>query len=273
MSSKINLSVFTKPWRTASVDELAAIAKRLGFNGIEFPLREGYQVEPQNAEKDLPKLVQTLTSHGIAVTSVASDTSEAVFAGCAEAGIPLIRVMYWHNLNQNYMDTIAAIRREIEGFLPLCEKYGVTVGVQQHCGPSISSTMELRYLVEPYDPKWVGGIWDAAHSGLAGEEPEQAIDMIWDHMVGVNFKSAMYRRKNGPEAIRAAYEAFFTTGSQGICSWPRALARMAQRGFSGTICMPAEYSDEPNEEIYAAIDNADIRKLIESAFGKNALNG
>jgi len=270
MANKINFSIFTKPWRTESVDELAAIVKRLGFTGIEFPLREGYQAEPQNAEKDLPKLVQALKAHELAITSVASDTTEAVFAGCAAAGIPLIRVMYWHDLNGNYLETEAAIRREIEGFLPLCEKYGVTVGVQQHCGASVNSTMELLHLLESYDPKLIGGIWDAAHSGLAGEEPEQALDIIWEHLAGLSFKSAFYRRANGPEAERAVYEEFFTTGSQGQCSWPRAVARIAKRGFSGTICMPAEYTDEDNTELYAAKDLVDLKGLVRQYFGEGS---
>jgi len=266
--SKIDFSIFTKPWQKESVDELAALVLRLGFTGVEFPLREGYQAEPQHAEKDLPKLAKALKAHGLSITSVASDTTEAVFAGCAEAGVPLIRVMYWHDLNGNYLETEAAIRREIEGFLPLCEKYGVKVGVQQHCGPSVNSTMEMLHLLEHYDPKLIGGIWDAAHSGLAGEEPEQALDIIWEHLAGLSFKSAYYRRINGPEAERARYDAYFTTGKQGQCSWPRAVARIAKRGYTGTICMPAEYSDEDNTELYAAQDLADLKNLIDISFGK-----
>ena len=271
MEKKITLSAFTKMWRTHTPEELAVLVRQLGFDGVEFTLREGYQVEPQDAERGLPKLAQTLRNHGVSITSVASDTREEVFAGCAAAGVPLIRVMYWHDLAGNYMETESAIQQEIESFLPLCEKYGVKVGVQQHCGPSVSSTMDLRHLLEPFNPKLVGGIWDAAHSGLAGEEPEQAIDVIWDYLVGVNFKNAMYRRVNGPEALRAAYEVYFTTGSQGMCSWPRAIARLAQRGFTGNICMPVEYTEEHNTNLYAAIDNADIRQLLVEAYGEGCV--
>jgi len=273
MEKKLSLSVFTKIWRTQNADELAATAKHLGFSGIEYPLRDGYPVTPADAEKGLPAFAAQMKAQGVDITSVAihDPATENIFAGCAAAGIPLIRVMYWHDLNGNYMETEAAIQREIAGFLPFCEKYGVKVGVQQHCGPSVSSTMDLRHLLEPFDPKLVGGVWDAAHSGLAGEEPEQAIDVIWDYLVGVNFKNAMYRRVNGPEALRAKYEVFFTTGAQGMCSWPRAIAQLAKRGFTGIICMPAEYTDEENTDIYAAMDNADIRRLLADAYGEGCV--
>ena len=273
MEPKIKLSIFTKMWRTQNAEELAATAKRLGFSAIEYPLRDGYPVTTADAEKGLPSFAARLRAQGVDMTSIAihDPATENIFAGCSAAGVPLIRVMYWHNLAGNYMETEAAIQREIEGFQPLCEKYGVKVGVQQHCGASVNTTMELRHLLEPFDPKLVGGVWDAAHSGLAGEEPEQALDIIWDYLAGVNFKSAMYRRSNGPEAPRAAYEAYFTTGAQGQCPWPRAIARLAGRGFTGTICLPAEYTDEHNTEQYAAQDNADIRQLLTAAYGEGCV--
>ena len=58
-------SVFTKPWKTQSVDELIEIIHKMGYNAIEFPLRDGYQVEPANAERDLPKLVARLKEDDI----------------------------------------------------------------------------------------------------------------------------------------------------------------------------------------------------------------
>ena len=58
-------SVFTKPWKTQSVDELIEIIHKMGYNAIEFPLRDGYQVEPANAERDLPKLVARLKDDDI----------------------------------------------------------------------------------------------------------------------------------------------------------------------------------------------------------------
>lgn len=43
MSTKFSL--FTKPWKTLSVWELCSFVKGMGFDGVEFPLREGFQLE------------------------------------------------------------------------------------------------------------------------------------------------------------------------------------------------------------------------------------
>jgi len=262
MQKDYAFSMFTKPWKDKTAEGLAELVKSLGYDGVEFPLRDGYQVEPANAEKGLTQLAELFAKYDLKIYSVASQTTENVFAGCAAAGIPLIRIMFGNNLSKNYMEAEAEMRRTIEGFLPLCEKYGVKVGVQHHYGPGINNSMEMRHLLEPYDSNLIGGIWDAAHSGLAGEEPEQALDIIWDHLAIINFKNAYYVRTNGPEAAAAKFDYYFTTGPNGLCSWERAVKHMMKKGYKGNICLPAEYHDEAHVEKYAAQDLVYLKELM-----------
>ena len=189
ISNNIVLSVFTKPWRDLPLPELGKFVSDLGFTGIEFPLRPGYQVEPEDAEKGLPTLVKELDKYGIKVTSVAGDTTERVFAGCAEAGIPIIRIMPRVDIETGFVASIEKIRREIDGFYPLCEKYNIKVGIQHHFGDFLINSMEVYYLVEKYDPRYIGAIWDAAHSALAGEEPEIGLEIVESHLCMVNLKN------------------------------------------------------------------------------------
>jgi len=260
----IKFSLFTKPWKNISIDELGKFVSELGFDGIEFPLRPGYQVEPQNAEKELPAMAKKLREeYGVEILSVASITDENIFAACAEAGVPVIRIMVNVDPDLGYMGTEAKKKKELEGLIPLCEKYEVKIGVQQHCGLMTSNCMEVLHLIEDFDPKYIGAIWDAAHSGLAGEEPEQALDIVWSHLCMVNFKNAFYRRINGPEADEAQWGRFFTTGNHGLCSWPRAVKYLKKRGYKGTVCLPAEYTDEANVNRYIAKDIAYIKSLFE----------
>ena len=68
--SKITYSVFTKPWKTP-VPELGEHIRSLGFEGIELPVRPGFQVEPQNVRTDLPRVARQLADFGLKITSVA----------------------------------------------------------------------------------------------------------------------------------------------------------------------------------------------------------
>ena len=267
MSKKFTFSVFTKPWKTISTEQLADLVKSIGFGGVEFPVRDGYQLEPVDAEKGMAKLSGIFKQRGIEILSVASETTERIFAGCADAGVPMIRTMASHDLSGNYLKSEAEMKRTIDGYLPLCEKYNVKVGIQQHFGPGLNNSMELRHLLEGYDPKYVGAIWDAAHSALAGEEPEQALDIVWEKLVLVNYKNALYKRQNGPEADRAEYSRYFTTGSQGLASWERSIKHLKKLGYEGTICLTAEYTDEEKVNEYTARDLVYIKNLFDEIFG------
>ena len=58
----------------------------LGFDGIELPVRPGFQVEPDRAERELPQFARVMRAHGLSITSVASTIAEPVFAGCQACG-------------------------------------------------------------------------------------------------------------------------------------------------------------------------------------------
>ena len=121
-------------------------------------------------------------------------------------------------------------------------------------------------LVERFDPKHIGAIWDAAHSGLAGEEPEQAIDICWSHLALVNFKNARYQIMGRTPDGAAEFTQYFCPGADGQCSWPRAVKHLKEKGYTGTWCMPAEYTGLTNaqEAEYARRDLEWLKSLVEA---------
>ena len=259
----MQLSIFTKPWKTESSDELGSMVSGLGFDAIEFPLRDGYQVEPADAEKGLPKLAETLKAYNVGITSVASSTDENIFAACQAAGVPIIRIML-NNLEAGlgYMESETVWKHKLYDLLPLCEKYNVKVAVQQHYGLGTYTSMELRHVLEGLDLRYITGIWDAAHSALAGETPEKALDILWNYLAMVNFKAAYQKRVNGPEAEHAEFRPYFTTACQGASHWKNAVDYLLKRGYGGVICMPAEYTDEKNVLKYIKQDVKYMKELI-----------
>jgi sugar phosphate isomerase/epimerase len=261
----ITLSVFTKPWKTCSIHELGSFVSKLGFEGIEFPLRTGYQVEPQNAEKGLLKLVDELKGYNLVVTSIASSTEENIFYGCAEAGIPIIRIMAGFEIEKDYLLCEYEMKKKLEVISRLCEKYNVKVGVQHHYGPMVSNSMGLRHLVESFDPRYIGAIWDAAHSALAGEEPEHGIDIVWSHLHMINLKNAFYFRTKEQEDSEAKWQRCFTSAKQGLASWVRISEHLKKRNYCGVICLTAEYTVEDQVNKLISEDMEYARALFKNS--------
>ncbi|MGI5899339.1 MAG: sugar phosphate isomerase/epimerase family protein [Christensenellales bacterium] len=262
----IKYSIFTKPWPQLSPDQLGELVSSLGIDGIEFPCRDGFQVEPKNAEKGLPLLAERLREHGVAIMSVASELTEQVFAGCQAANIPLLRIMARFDRKSRYMESEAAMKKSLEAFSSMSEKYGVMIGVQHHHGSGVFNSMELRHLLEGLDKRYFGAIWDAAHSALSGESAAKGLDIVWDYLCLVNFKSAYFRRKNGPEALQASFTPYFTTSANGNTSWEEAVEYLRSRDYRGNVCFPAEYTDQGNMMDYLPGDIAAAKALFEKHY-------
>jgi sugar phosphate isomerase/epimerase len=256
----ITFSVFTKPW-TMPLPELGHFVRALGFDAVELPVRPGYQVEPTQVARDLPRAVRQLAASDVRVTSVATTPTEAAIATCAELHIPIIRTMAPIG-EEGYLASEARLQQEYAALLPLLQAHNVKLGVQNHYGRYVCHAMGLRQLIERFDPRSIGAVWDAAHTALQGEEPELAIEIVWSHLCMVNLKSAFWRRVTGPEAEDVQWSPYWTSGRQGLASWPRVASALQRRNYAGVICLTAEYSDAPAVDRLIADDLAYARSLF-----------
>jgi len=253
------ISVFSKPWRECSAAQLAEHVLKLGFDSVEFPLRDGYQVEPKNAVRDFPKFVAEMKGYGVSISSVASDITEPIFEACGAAGVKLIRLQAEVDLSIGYMKSEAKWVKQYNDILPWCEKYDVKVGIQQHSGTCAATAMDMRHLLERIDNPYVGIVWDAGHSGAMLEPCDKSLDIIWDYLVRVNFKSIYVKQvSENPSRFRKVV----TTARQGVVDWEQALNYLFKRGYEGPICVPPEYSDLENVDTHIVEDLAYLKSLI-----------
>jgi sugar phosphate isomerase/epimerase len=244
--NEIQVLVFVKHWPELSLQALGGMVKELGFDGVELPVRPGFQVFPENAARMLPEAVRILADQGIRTASVAADASEEIIKACGKAGVPLIRIMAPVDMKTGYLATESRAKKRLDALLPALEDHGIAIGVQNHCGMFIGSAVGIMHLIESYDPKLVGAVLDLGHSGLVGEPDEMAIDVVWSHLLLVNLKSAYWRRPAGPEVKDALWKPYWTLGGFGLCSWSKVIEELRRRRYGGDICLTAEYSS-PDE--------------------------
>ena len=257
----VTFSVFTKPWRVP-LTQLGPLVKGLGFDGVELPVRPGYQVEPAEVARGLPAAARTLASAGVTIGSVAGPLDLPTIAACADAGVPLIRVCIPIPLDRSYLEVEAQVQRAFDALLPALEDYGVAIGVQNHCDRFIATAMGVRHLIERYDPRLIGAVWDPAHCALGGELPELALDILWSHLHLVNLKNAYWSRADRLDEDGARFERIWTSGRQGLCSWPTVAAALHGRGYGGAVCLTAEYTDEAAVHRLIAEDLSFARSLF-----------
>lgn len=253
-------SLFTKPWKDMKARDLAEMVSGLGFSGVEFPLREGYQVDLNDMERGLLEMAGELKRCGVGITSVAAGLKEEVFRACDSADVRLIRVMANFSLEKGFWEGFKKAGDEIKAAVPLCEKYHVKIGVQHHYGTGIFNSMELKCFLDSVGSDDVGAVWDAAHSALSGEDPIQGLDIVWDRLMLVNLKTAFYKRTE--KADSSVFTPCFTTGKHGNTSWEKIVKHLKNRGYNGTICLPAEYTEEEKVLDYIKEDVRYVQELF-----------
>src|SRR5712692_9049501 len=110
-STDVAFTVFTKPWKMP-LPELGAFVKGLGFDGVELPVRPGFQVEPRDVTRGLREAARALAGRGLTIGSVAGPTDEPTIAACAEAGVPVIRICVDIPAGRGYMEHEARLQRD-----------------------------------------------------------------------------------------------------------------------------------------------------------------
>ena len=240
--SKNRITVFTKPWKEVSVEQLADLVADIGADGIELPIRDGYQVDPENMTSTLPVVRKQFDKRDLSISSVAGSLTADTIKTLGDNGIPILRICVHVDMTKGYMASVRDTREKIRELGPLLESASVSVGIQNHYGTMIGSALGISHLIEGLPPKIACAVLDFAHCDLDGEPVEMALDISKTHLGMVNFKSACRVRTNGPDEQEAEWEVLWTTARHGGYSWLEAVKALKNIDYSGDICLPAEYS-------------------------------
>jgi sugar phosphate isomerase/epimerase len=248
-------SVFTKPWAGLPGDELGRLVGGLGFAGAEIPVRDNAYVTAATAGAELPKFTAQLRAEGIEPISVASDLSEGVFAACAEAGVPMIRIMAELGTD-GYAASVRRNRAMLEAAAELTERYDVQVGVQPHHGRFVASTLGVLQLLDGL-PERFKLVWDAAHDALAGDHPAVTLELGAERLGIVNLKNVHYLRTDG------VWKPYFVQADDGLSDWSAVFAALQKIKYTGPICLTGQYSDPAlpvekrlEKDLHAAVTSA-----------------
>jgi sugar phosphate isomerase/epimerase len=263
---KTQFAVFVKPWKQLSLPKLGIHVQQLGFNLIELPVRPGFPVEPERIEQDLPEAVKILGDLGVSIVNVTVDlplNDERLYAACAATGISMNRVIF-KRTRPSYWESEADARRQLDAALPLCEQYGVKIGVQHHYGDSVPiNSMGLHNLVKDYDPRFVGAIWDPAHNALQGEDAITGLELVKSHLCMVNLKNAYWRRTSHPDGSETQWAPYFCAGPHGRTSWGDVAKGVKRVGYTGPLTFSAEYTDHTYTDRLLESDLAYARRLFD----------
>lgn len=236
------LIMFTKPWKNETLEDLARLVKKLGLDGIELPVRDGYQVTPSNVTERLPEAVDIFGKYGLVIGSVAGSIDKDTIEAMGKAGISILRVCLNIDMSRGYFDSVKDHQRLILEHQDELEANKVKVGIQNHNGYCVASALGLHHILSGIPDNIAGAVLDFAHCGVAGEPVDMAYDIVKDSLMMVNFKSCYQARLTGPDEEEAKWQVLWSTSRNSIYSWKDAINLLSANDYKGYICLPAEYN-------------------------------
>jgi len=279
-------SVFTAMTPEYDLAEAAALFKRLGFDGVEWrvldippekrsePSSLGgnhrctiplSQVEARAAE------VRALTeANGLEIAALASylrptdlEGAETVMKAAATMGCRLVR--FWALPYDGTVPYRELYGRSLAGLVhieAMARAYDLRAILEIHMGYIISSASLARRLVESFDPRYIGLIYDPGNMVYEGREAwAMGIEILGPYLAHVHVKNMGWFPHQRDEHGTLRWEARTVPLPDGIVPWGEVLRLLRAAGYDGYLSLEDFSSEQPTMEKLAA-DLAYLKRLV-----------
>ena len=295
---KLKICVFSKHFQWTTVDEAAAIARDLGFDGIDLTVRPGGHVLPERAESDLPKAFEIIRRAGLEVPMITTGITSAT---TPDAGTVLktahqlgIRQYRWGGLtykaNQGIPQQLAEFEPQMKALADLNQENQICGMYHTHSGPGLvgAPIWDLWEMFRSLDPRWIGVNYDIGHATVEGGYGGWIASsrLVKDYMRGIAIKDFAWERNQSGSthqdpfdkslAIQNAWVPHWCAMGKGMVNFPGFFSIVKEQNFSGPVQLHFEYpglggaenGDKklsiPKQELIAAMrrDLAYLRKVM-----------
>lgn len=177
-AKRLKIGGFTKELQSLSYEETAEVVSKMGWDGIECPVRSGGHVEPERVEDDLPRMVDALRKrdldlHVIAtgIRSLSDPYTERVLRTAGRLGIRYYRMGWWkYNFSRSIQKQLDDIVPQLKDLAALNAECGITGIYQNHSGSNYvgAPLWDIYELVSRVDSDYVGCHFDIGHATVEG---------------------------------------------------------------------------------------------------------
>lgn len=273
----MQLIMFAKHLKAFDIPSLAEKAAAFGIDGYDYPVREGYAVNPDNVSTALPELARAMASEGLSVPMCTGEGTltdpdmpgaEPLMAAMAEAGVKFLKLGYFHfkDTHADYWQAVNHARQKLSGWEKLAEKHNVTVCYHTHSGPYLGCTAAaLTHLLHDFNPKYIGAYLDAGHLAAAGEEFPMACAMVGEYLklVAVKDMKKVWVEVDGKMIVTRKQ---FPLG-EAVLNPDDVFRHLVTIGFNGPVSIHIEHGDTPPEKLIELGQNEaqTYRSLLKAA--------
>lgn len=204
-ADKISISIFSKNLQWLNFRDMARLASKMGFDGIDLTVRAKGHVNPENVAEELPLAVDTIRKEGLNVYTITTDIKDAseknttnVLETASGLGIKNYR-MGWYPYNNELEPSanIEAFKKRLTDLAVLNERYHIHGDYQNHTGLFGGSLWDLWLAIKDLDPKWTGCQFDIRHATVDGARAwPTGFKLINRHIGSMPIKDFFWEKEN-----------------------------------------------------------------------------
>ena len=223
-----------------SVMDKFKLLKDLGFHGVELDSPNNLTKKEILDARDKTGLEIPGTVNSVHWKSPLSDPDPKVRESCVESmktalkdtkeyeGTTVLLVPGVVNEKVSYDDAYHRSQEEIKKLLPIAEKTGVKIAIENVWNNFLISPMEAARYIDEFDSDMIGWYFDVGNIIRYGW-PEQWIKILDKRILKLDIKEYS-RKKQQEEGIWAGFDVKLNDGD---CNWPVVMDALEEINYSG----------------------------------------
>jgi sugar phosphate isomerase/epimerase len=177
-SPRFPLIAFSKPFQKFTAEQTAELVAKVGWDGIECPVRAQGQIEPMRVADDLPQFVEVLRRQKLDIhivttdiTSMKTPHAETVLRTMARLGLKRLRLGFLnYPANVWPPDRLKEIAPGLRDVAAACQDLGLQAGFQNHSGRQFvgAPVWDVFSMIRDLNPRHIGFCFDIGHATIEG---------------------------------------------------------------------------------------------------------
>lgn len=212
LNDEFSISIFSKHLQWLGYDEMAKVARDMGFEGIDLTVRPQGHVLPERVEADLPKAMEAVTKAGLKIITITTavydaddPVSEKVLKTASSLGIRHYRMGYgYYAANVSVRESTASVLRKLGQLAALNEKYSISGEYQNHSGDYGSGiyfggpVWDIAAALKEINSPWLGSQYDIYHATIEGANAWPiGLEVMSPFIRSIDIKDFLWAKKDG----------------------------------------------------------------------------
>jgi len=257
---------FSKPFQKLTAEQTADLVAKVGWDGIECPIRARGQIEPERVADELPPLLEVLRRRKLDIPLAATDITsmktphaESVLRTLARLGIKRLRLGFFTYGSAGWPpDRLKELAPGLRDIADACKELGLQAGIQNHSGGQYvgASVWDAFSIIRDLDPKHIGFCFDIGHATVEGGLSWPLAARLAEPFLTVVIVKDFYWKKTG-----TVWKEHWCPLGDGMVS--RSFFDWLKRtNYRGPICQHHEYSAGETNDMSANFQR-DLKVLKE----------